>query len=58
LNSGDNSVQSSPTENRAKQATSSQRVSRTNSHDSTTKTGRSNKVNRSLSYLILNFLVN
>jgi hypothetical protein len=45
LNSGDNSVQSSPTENRAKQTNSSQRVSatisRTDSHDSTTKIGRS-----------------
>ncbi len=50
-------MQSSPPENRAKnivtQATSSQRVSatvsRTNSHDSTTKTGRIQKVGTSRS---------
>jgi len=57
-NSGDDPVPSSPPENRAKniaiQGIPSQRVSaavsRTNSHDSTTKPGRLHKVNLSLSY--------
>lgn len=45
-------MQSSPPENHAKQITSSQRVhasvSRTNSHESTAKTGRLHKVNHSV----------